>query len=179
MRLTEALEASRCIEARRENATILIDQVTDLDNETLGYWYDIDRLSDRTHNLICGSDLEGLVEELFDVLDVDPYTLDWQTASRQIDLSDCLCAECRELRRSYGLLQPDASLLEKLMHRVRGIVSGLGFDLVITRLRFREWLRRMLRQDTVECEACGCSFEPDSGYVEPEEYSYCSDCCHW
>lgn len=29
------------------------------------------------------------------------------------------------------------------------------------------------------CEACGVLFEPEYGYHEPGEYSYCAGCCHW
>jgi hypothetical protein len=29
------------------------------------------------------------------------------------------------------------------------------------------------------CEACGAKFRPIDGYYEPDEYSYCRDCCHW
>lgn len=29
------------------------------------------------------------------------------------------------------------------------------------------------------CEACGVEFEASTGYVEPGEYAYCAECCHW
>lgn len=31
----------------------------------------------------------------------------------------------------------------------------------------------------VKCELCGALYEPENGYYEAGEYSYCGNCCHW
>lgn len=31
----------------------------------------------------------------------------------------------------------------------------------------------------VACEVCGALYEPEHGYYEAGEYSYCAECCNW
>lgn len=30
-----------------------------------------------------------------------------------------------------------------------------------------------------QCELCHKEYRPGDGYCEPNEYSYCAECCHW
>ncbi len=42
------------------------------------------------------------------------------------------------------------------------------------------WLNQDQRATCkVHCEACGALYEPEYGYYEGSEYSYCSNCCNW
>ena len=38
---------------------------------------------------------------------------------------------------------------------------------------------RFVDSTATTCEACGEEYEASSGYYQSDEYSYCSDCCHW